>query len=145
MGSHGASWGGAAYDRARESFSNPLMRRCESQYRFATLKTYPDGVTSDFHFAAEQDALHAWRYPDLTTHVRYFSDLLRDTVDHEMAREAAALRDNGTASSRPCAAMAGPQPANCVAISQTSLCLKGGCIREPLKTPVFSAIPVQAF
>ena len=37
MGSHGASWGGAAYDRARESFSNPLMRRCESQYRFATL------------------------------------------------------------------------------------------------------------
>ena len=78
MGSHGASWGGAAYDRARESFSNPLMRRCESQYRFATLQTYPDGVTSDFHFAAEQGAQHAWRYPDLTTHVRYFSDLLRD-------------------------------------------------------------------
>ena len=78
MGSHGASWGGAAYERARESFSNPLMRRYESQYRFATLQTYPDGVTSDFHFAAEQGAQHAWRYPDLTTHVRYFSDLLRD-------------------------------------------------------------------
>ena len=46
---------------ARESFSNPLMRRCESQYRFATLQTYPDGVTSDFHFAAEQGAQHAWR------------------------------------------------------------------------------------
>ncbi|MFP5444567.1 MAG: hypothetical protein ACLGIY_13410 [Betaproteobacteria bacterium] len=54
------------------------MRRYESQYRFATLQTYPDGVTSDFHFAAEQGAQHAWRYPDLTTHVRYFSDLLRD-------------------------------------------------------------------
>ena len=50
-----------------ESFSNPLMRRYESQYRFATLQTYPDGVTSDFHFAAEQGAQHAWRYPDLTT------------------------------------------------------------------------------
>lgn len=73
------------------------MRRYESQYRFATLQTYPDGVTSDFHFAAEQGAQHAWRYPDLTTHVRYFSDLLRDTVDHEMAREAATLRDKGTA------------------------------------------------
>lgn len=37
------------------------MRRYESQYRFATLQTYPDGVTSDFHFAAEQGAQHAWR------------------------------------------------------------------------------------
>ena len=93
----GSPAGRAAYDRVLESFSKPLMRRYEGQYRFATLKTYPDGVTSDFHFAAEQDALHAWRYPDLTTHVRYFSDLLRDTVDHEMAREAAALRDNDAA------------------------------------------------
>lgn len=67
------------------------MRRCESQCRFATLQTYPDGVNSDFHFAAEQGAQHAWRYPDLTIHVRYFSDLLCDTVDREMAREAAAL------------------------------------------------------
>ncbi len=93
----GSPAGRAAYDRVLESFSKPLMRRYEGQYRFATLQTYPDGVTSDFHFAAEQDALHAWRYPDLTTHVRYFSDLLRDTVDHEMAREAAALRDNDAA------------------------------------------------
>jgi hypothetical protein len=61
--------GRAAYDRARESFSKPLMRRCESQYRFATLQTYPAGVTSDFHFAAEQGAQHAWRYPDLKNHL----------------------------------------------------------------------------
>ena len=93
----GSPAGRAAYDRVLESFSKPLMRRYEGQYRFATPHTYPDGVTSDFHFAAEQDALHAWRYPDLTTHVRYFSELLRDTVDHEMAREAAALRDNDAA------------------------------------------------
>ncbi len=61
MGSQGATRAHAAYDRVLESFSNPLMRRCESQYRFATLQTYPDGVTSDFHFAAEQGAQHAWR------------------------------------------------------------------------------------
>ncbi len=67
-----------AYDRALDSFFKPLMRRFEGQYRFATLHTYSDGVTSDFHLAAEEGALHAWRYPDLTTHVRYFSDLLRD-------------------------------------------------------------------
>ncbi|WP_426303868.1 hypothetical protein ACN9MJ_12665 [Acidovorax facilis] len=91
MGSQGASWRGAAYDRTLESFSKPLMRRYERQYRFVALQTYPDGVTSDFHFAAEQGAQNAWRYPDLTTHVRYFSALLRDTVDHEMACEASAL------------------------------------------------------
>lgn len=93
----GSPAGRAAYDRVLETFSKPLMRRYEGQYRFATPQTYPDDVTSDFHFAAEQDALHAWRYPDLTTHVRYFSDLLGETVEHEMAREAAALRDNDAA------------------------------------------------
>ena len=64
------------------------------------------------------------RYPELTNHVRDFSKL-RDTVDHETAGEAAALRDNdaareairqwvqmpdpdATASSHPCSATAGP-------------------------------------
>ena len=86
--------GRAGYDRVLESFSKPLMRRYEGQYDFATSQVYPDGITSDFHFAAEQDALHAWRYPDLTAHVRYLSELLHTTVEHEMAREAATLRDN---------------------------------------------------
>ncbi len=77
--------GRAAYDRVLESFSQPLMQRYEGQYRFATLQTYPDGVTSDFHFAAEQAFLHAWRYPDRTRHVHNFSDLLRD---NDAARRA---------------------------------------------------------
>ena len=36
------------------------------------------------------------RYPELTNHVRDLSKL-RDTVDHETAGEAAALRDNDAA------------------------------------------------
>lgn len=90
----GSPAGRAEYDRVLESFSKPLMRRYEGQYDFAATQTYPDGVTSDFHFAADQDALHAWRYLDLTAHVRYLSELIRTTVELEMAREAATLRDN---------------------------------------------------
>lgn len=89
--------GRAAYDGVLESFSKPLMRRYDRAYRFASQQVYPDGVTSDFEFSADKDALHAWRYLDLTAHVRYVSDLLRTTVEHEMAREATALRDNDAA------------------------------------------------
>lgn len=90
----GSAAGRAAYDRVLESFSRPLMRRYEGDYNFGNPTAYPDGVTSDLNFHSYQDALHAWRYLDLTSHVRYFSNLLRTTVEDEMAREAAALRDN---------------------------------------------------
>lgn len=90
----GSPAGRAEYDRVLESFSRPLMRRYEGDYNFATSHVYPDGVHSDFNFTADQDALHAWRYPDLTAHARYVSELLRTTVEHEMALEAATLRDN---------------------------------------------------
>ena len=90
----GSPAGRAEYDRVLESFSKPLMRRYEGDYNFATSHTYPDGVTSDLNFSADADALHAWRYLDLSAHVRYLSELLHTTVEHEMAREAAALRDN---------------------------------------------------
>lgn len=91
----GSPAGRAEYDRVLESFSKPFMRRYEGQTHFANTQTpYPDGVASDFHFAADQDALHAWRYLDLTAHVRYLSELIRTTVELEMAREAATLRDN---------------------------------------------------
>lgn len=45
-----------------------------------------------FEFLQTHDAAHAWRYPDLSSHVRYLSQLLRQTVEHEMAEEAQALR-----------------------------------------------------
>jgi len=90
----GSPAGRAEYDRVLESFSRPLMRRYEEEYNFDTSHVYPDGVPSDFNFTADQDARHAWRYLDLTAHVRYVSELLQTTVEHEMAREAATLHDN---------------------------------------------------
>ncbi|MDN8793381.1 hypothetical protein Q0M19_14275, partial [Staphylococcus aureus] len=47
---------------------------------------------SDFEFLQTDDAQHAWRYLDLSKHVHYLSDVLRQTVEHEMAEEALALR-----------------------------------------------------
>ena len=73
------------------------MRRYEGNYRFGGTQVYPDGVPSDFQFTADQDALHAWRYLDLTLHVRYVNALLQATVEHEMAQEASTLRDNDAA------------------------------------------------
>jgi len=93
----GSAAGRAEYDRVLESFSRPLMRICEGGYDFSKSHVYPDGVKSDLNFDADSNALHAWRYPDLTTHVRYFSELLKITVEQEMAQEAAALRDNDVA------------------------------------------------
>lgn len=90
----GSAAGRAEYDRILESFSRPLMRLCEGEYDFTRTHVYPDGVKSDLNFTADKKALHAWRYPDLTAHVRYFSELLKTTVEHEMAQEAAALREN---------------------------------------------------
>lgn len=93
----GSPAGRAEYDRVLESFSRPLMHRYEGNYHFGGAHVYPDGVPSDFHFTADQDALHAWRYLDLTQHVRYVNALLQATVEHEMAQEASTLRDNDAA------------------------------------------------
>lgn len=54
-------------------------------------------LVTDFVFTQAQDAQHAWRYPDLTEHVRYLSAVLRQTVEHEMAQEALALRQHDAA------------------------------------------------
>lgn len=43
-------------------------------------------------FEQEEDALHAWRFIDLTPQVRYLGAVLRDTVENEMTREASYLR-----------------------------------------------------
>lgn len=84
--------GRAAYDQVLESVSRPFMRRYGNDYRFGNTRRCEDGVVSDFEFLATEDAQHAWRYLDLSDHVRYLSDLLRTTVEHEMAEEAMALR-----------------------------------------------------
>ena len=93
----GSARGLAEYDKALEGFSRPLMRRYADEYRFGEEQTYPDGVSSNLEFPAAADALHAWRYIDLTEKVHYLSGLLRETVEHEMADEAEALRTNDAA------------------------------------------------
>jgi uridine kinase len=49
-------------------------------------------VETNFEFMQTEDAQHAWRYLDLSTHVRYLSSVLRQTVEQEMADEAYLLR-----------------------------------------------------
>lgn len=88
----GSAKGRAAYDQILESFSRPFMQRHADGYRFGTQRTCPDGVVTDFEFTQTDDAQHAWRYPDLSGHVRYLSGVLRQTVEHEMAQEARVLR-----------------------------------------------------
>lgn len=87
-----------AYDKVLDEFSKPLM----AQYREAVRMegepvTYQDGIKSNFKFAADDAARHAWRFMDLTAHVEYLSHAVSRTIREEMREEAAYLRDHGRA------------------------------------------------
>jgi len=83
----------AGYDRALETLSRPLMLKYRERYRFGAEYTCADGVRSNFHFDAYDDALPAWRYPDLTHQSEYIGDVIRLTIEVEMSQEASYLRD----------------------------------------------------
>lgn len=93
----GTAQGRADYDRVLERLSGPFMQRYADGYRFGAQRTCPDGVVTNFEFTQTQDAQHVWRYPDLSEHARYFSHVLRQTVEHGMAQEALALRQYDSA------------------------------------------------
>lgn len=82
-----------AYDQALEIFSRPLMRRYATAWRFGAEQVAEDGVHFNLQFDAYPDALPAWRYPDLTDHVEYTAELVRLTIEQQMRKEAALLRD----------------------------------------------------
>lgn len=82
----------AVYDQTLEVFSRPLMRKYAQQYQFGAMTEYEDGVRSNFQFGAYEDAMAAWRYPDLSEHAAYLGGVLRHTLDVEMPDEAAYLR-----------------------------------------------------
>lgn len=82
----------AGYDRSLEVLSKPLMRKYQDRYRFGAVQTHPDGVESNFHFDAYDDALPAWRYPDLTRQVEYVGHVVKRTIEVEMRKEASYLR-----------------------------------------------------
>jgi hypothetical protein len=81
------------YDRALEHFSRPLMQKFSDRYSFGTKHEFEDGVRSNFHFDVYDEALPAWRYPDLTYQAEYLGHVVRLTIDSEMSKEAIFLRD----------------------------------------------------
>lgn len=81
------------YDQVLESISGPMMRKVAGEVSFASqASTFEDGVQSNLQFAGWDELLPAWRFMDLTQHVRYLSDTLRRTVHKELRSEAAFLR-----------------------------------------------------
>ncbi len=85
------------YDEVLEHFSKPFMRHYAGRYHFGALETAPDGVEYNLHFDAYQDALAAWRYPDLTAHVVYLGDIIRATLQEEIRAQARYLKANDSA------------------------------------------------
>lgn len=83
----------AGYDRALEVLSRPLMARYQSNYIFGAQYLCDDGVRSNFYFDSYEDALPAWRYPDLTQQSEYIGEVVRLTIEVEMSKEASLLRD----------------------------------------------------
>jgi len=84
----------ADYDRVLERFSKPLTQHYGDCYRFGETVRAEDGVEYNFHFSAYDDALPAWRYPDLTAHVGYLAKVIDQTLTHEMRDEARFLQAN---------------------------------------------------
>lgn len=87
-----------SYDRILDSVSAPLMRLVRDQYRFADERTlYPDGVVSNFVFTGEDMARPTWRFPDLSAHVIYLSQVMEQTIKTDMRDESQYLRAHGRA------------------------------------------------
>lgn len=85
------------YDRALERFSRPLMHAYSDRYSFGAEVECEDGMRTNFHFDAYDEALPAWRYPDLTHQTEYVGHVIRLTIEEEMSKEAIILRDMGRA------------------------------------------------
>ena len=80
------------YDQVLELFSRPLMRKYAAAWRFGRDQVAEDGVHHNLQFDAYQDALPAWRYPDMTDHVEYLALVVQMTIEQEMRKEAGYLR-----------------------------------------------------
>jgi len=83
----------AGYDLALESLSRPLLAKYRYRYNFGAEYVCADGMRSNFYFDAYDDAMPAWRYPDLTSQTEYIGEVVRLTIEVEMSKEASYLRD----------------------------------------------------
>jgi hypothetical protein len=99
-----------SYDGVLELLSRPLMQQYRSQYSFGAEQQGQDGVTYNLQFEAYRDALHAWRYPDLTRHVSFLADALDLTIEQEMRSEAQYLQRHRAARARLKTIIEGPDP-----------------------------------
>jgi hypothetical protein len=100
-----------SYDGALEVFSGPFMRRYQSHWSFGPSQHGSDGVKYNLQFDRYEDALHAWRYPDLSRHVSFIADALDLTIEQEMRGEAQYLQRHGAARTRLKNIVEGPDPA----------------------------------
>ncbi len=89
-----------SYDGALEVFSRPLMQRYAGHWAFGAEQRGEDGVSYNLGFDSYRDALHAWRYPDLTRQVCFLAAALEATIDQEMRGEARYLQRHGKVRAR---------------------------------------------
>jgi hypothetical protein len=100
-----------SYDGALELLSRPLMQQYRDHWSFGAEQRGGDGVTYNLQFDRYDDALHVWRYPDLTRHVVFLADALDLTIEQEMRAEAQYLQRHGAARARLKNIVEGPDPA----------------------------------
>ncbi len=96
------------YDHVLELFSKPLMRKYSDAWRFGAEQIADDGVRFNLQFDAYQDALPAWRFPDMTDHVEYLAQVVQLTIEQEMRKEAGYLRSLRVARERVKQVIEGP-------------------------------------
>lgn len=96
------------YDQVLELFSRPLMRKYAEAWRFGAEQIAEDGVRCNLQFDAWEDALPAWRYPDMTDHVEYLAQVVQTTIEQEMHKEAGYLRSLRLARERVKQVIEGP-------------------------------------
>ncbi|MBP9907307.1 MAG: Fic family protein [Rhodoferax sp.] len=96
------------YDQVLELFSRPFMRRYLDAWRFGPQQIAQDGVHFNLQFDAYQDALPAWRYPEMTDHVEYLAQVVQLTIEQEMRKEAGYLRSLRVARERVKQVLEGP-------------------------------------
>jgi hypothetical protein len=82
-----------SYDQILETFSKSFINQYKNNYRFGNDQVAEDGVHYNLEFEKYEDALHCWRYPDLTDHAIYLYELTDRTIHQEMREEARYLQN----------------------------------------------------
>lgn len=86
------------YYQVLNEISAVVMQCLEGQYSFTyEQKLYPDGIRSNFVVQNEELAEPIWQYPNLTTHVNYFADVVQKTITVYMKQEVAYLQQHDRA------------------------------------------------